>query len=128
LGNAYNALGRYQEAIAFYQQSLEIARDIGNRQVEATSLNNLGNAYNALGRYQEGFAASQQAIEIYQELNLPLDAYPIPNWLKKLVKFSERGKLHLMLCFVGGLVAFPLVLIGEVLLILYRLVVRQIKG
>nr|WP_286167491.1 tetratricopeptide repeat protein [Arthrospira platensis] len=128
LGNAYYSLGRYPEAIAFYQQSLEIAQDIGDRRGEANSLIGLGNAYKALGRYQEGFAASQQAIEIYQELNLPLDAYPIPNWLKKLVKFSERGKLHLMLCFVGGLVAFPLVLIGGVLLILYRLVVRQIKG
>ncbi|WP_279605218.1 tetratricopeptide repeat protein [Aetokthonos hydrillicola] len=31
LGNAYYSLGRYQQAIQFHQQSLNIAREIGDR-------------------------------------------------------------------------------------------------
>ncbi len=34
LGNAYNSLGQYQQAIDFHQQSLEIAWEIGDRQGE----------------------------------------------------------------------------------------------
>jgi tetratricopeptide (TPR) repeat protein len=125
LGNAYNALGRYQEAIAVYEQSLDIKRDIGDRQGEADTLMNLGNSYQKVGRIQEGFAASQQATAIYQDLNLPIDAYPYPNWLKKLAKFAQRGKFHLILCFIGGLVALPFALIGLISVILYRLIRRR---
>ncbi|MHC5614602.1 MAG: tetratricopeptide repeat protein, partial [Nostoc sp.] len=49
LGNAYYLLGQYQRAIEFYQQSLEISREIGDRNGEGKSLGNLGNAYNYLG-------------------------------------------------------------------------------
>ncbi len=45
LGNAYDYLGKYQQAINYHQQSLDIAREVGNRQGEAASLGNLGLAY-----------------------------------------------------------------------------------
>ncbi|AFY83929.1 tetratricopeptide repeat protein [Oscillatoria acuminata] len=125
LGNAYHSLGRYSEAIAFHEQSLEINRQIGNRQGEANSLNNLGSLYQKIGKIKEGFAASQQAQLIYQELGLPLDAYPIPNWMKKIAKFPQRGQFHLILCFMGGVIAlpfFPFALILFVAIILYRLI------
>ncbi|MCC5896760.1 MAG: tetratricopeptide repeat protein [Phormidium sp. BM_Day4_Bin.17] len=122
LGNAYKALGRYPEAIAVHEQALDIKRDIGDRKGEADTLMNLGNSYHKVGRIQEGFATSQQATAIYQDLNLPLDAYPIPNWLKKLAKFAQRGKFHLILCFLGGLMALPFALIGLISVILYRLI------
>jgi tetratricopeptide (TPR) repeat protein len=122
LGNAYHSLGRYSEAIAFHEQSLEIKRQIGDRRGEATSLMALGGLYQKVGKIQEGFAASQQATLIYQELDLPLDAYPYPNWMKNLVKFAQRGKFHLMVCFVGGVFAFPFALVWFIGLILYRLI------
>ena len=68
LGSAYNALGRYQEAIAFDQQSLEIQREIGDRGGEASSLIGLGNAYYFLGSYQEAIAFYQQSLEIFREI------------------------------------------------------------
>ena len=86
---------------------------------------NLANLYHKVGRVQEGFAASQQATAIYQDLNLPLDAYPYPKWLKKLIKFAQRGKFHLILCCLGGLVAFPLAVVWLISLILYRLIRRR---
>ncbi|MCT7983341.1 tetratricopeptide repeat protein [Laspinema sp. A4] len=129
LGAAYNSLGRDTEAITVYKQSLEIQRQIGDRRGEANSLIGLGGLYQKIGRIREGCAASQQGMLIYQELNLSLDAYPIPNWMKRIAKFAQRGNFHLVVCFIGGFVAFPLfivafpfALIGFILLILYRLI------
>jgi tetratricopeptide (TPR) repeat protein len=54
----------YEEAIAVYQQSLEIAREIGDRKSEASSLGNLGFACNLLGQYQRAIDFYQQSLEI----------------------------------------------------------------
>ncbi|HEY9803876.1 MAG TPA: tetratricopeptide repeat protein [Leptolyngbyaceae cyanobacterium] len=68
LGNAYYSLGQYQRAIDFYQQSLEIQREIGDRFGEGNSLGNLGNAYNSLGQYQRAIDFLQQSLEIQREI------------------------------------------------------------
>ncbi|MEH1895396.1 MAG: tetratricopeptide repeat protein, partial [Nostoc sp.] len=76
LGNAYNFLGQYQRAIEFYQQSLEISREIGDspeerlrqRNGEGSSLINLGCAYNSLGQYQQAIEFLQQSLEISREI------------------------------------------------------------
>jgi tetratricopeptide (TPR) repeat protein len=59
---------QYQLAIDFYQQSLEIQREIGDRQDEAASLGNLGNAYESLGEYQRAIDFQQQSLEIRREI------------------------------------------------------------
>lgn len=127
LGNAYHSLGQYQQAIDFYQQWLAIAREIGDRRGEATSLQNLGSLYQLTGRIQEGYAASYQAQQILQELDLPLDAYPLPQWMKSIVKFAQRGKVQLALCFVAGILAFPFALVFIVGLILWRLILSPLR-
>ncbi|YAF95067.1 MAG: tetratricopeptide repeat protein [Nodularia sp. CChRGM 3473] len=68
LGNAYFSLGQYQRAIEFYQQSLAIAREIGDRNGGGCSLNNSGNAYLCLGRYQQAIEFYQQSLEISREI------------------------------------------------------------
>ena len=68
LGNAYNSLGQYERAIAFYQQSLNIAKEIGDIQGESNSLKNLGNAYNYLGQYEKAIAFHQQSLDIAKEI------------------------------------------------------------
>ncbi|WP_148292318.1 tetratricopeptide repeat protein, partial [Planktothrix agardhii] len=68
LGDAYDLLGRYQEAISYHQQSLEIDREIGNRWGVSYSLNGLGNVYNSLGRYQEAISYYEQSLEIRREI------------------------------------------------------------
>jgi tetratricopeptide (TPR) repeat protein len=122
LGNAYQSLGEYQRAIDFHQQSLEITRQIGDRRGEALTLQNLGVAYQKSGRVREGFAASQQAMQILQELDLPLEAMPYPNWLKRTLQFAQRGKGQLVLCFAIGIVAFPFALVGLIGLLSWRIV------
>jgi tetratricopeptide (TPR) repeat protein len=42
LGNCYGSLGQYEKAIAYYQQSLKIKEEIGDRQGVAISLHNIG--------------------------------------------------------------------------------------
>jgi len=64
LGNAYQSLGQYQQAIDLQQQWLEIARAIGDRGGEARSLGSLGNAYQSLGQYQQAIDLQQQSLEI----------------------------------------------------------------
>ena len=74
-----------------------------------------------MGRVKEGFAAGQQAQAIYQELDLPLDAYPFPNWMKKIAKFAQSSNLKFILCIILGIFAFPFALVGITLLTLFRL-------
>ena len=58
----------YQKAIDFYQQSLEIKREIGDRRGEASSLTALGNVYQSLGKYQRAIDFYQQSLEIKREI------------------------------------------------------------
>jgi tetratricopeptide (TPR) repeat protein len=68
LGGTYQSLGEYQRAINFQQQSLEIQRELGNRQGEANSLGNLGGTYQSLGEYQRAIDFQQQSLEIQRKL------------------------------------------------------------
>ncbi len=68
LGNLYRNVGRYRDAIIFYQQFLEIARELKDRKREAVSLGNLGSAYQSLGEYQRAIAFYQQSLEIDREI------------------------------------------------------------
>ncbi len=93
-GNAYNNLGQYPKAVEFYQQSLAIQKDIGERQGEALSLNNLGGAYISLKQYIEYSVIFARAIFIwiiqpngeikFRSVNLPKDTS-----LEELVKTSR---------------------------------------
>jgi tetratricopeptide (TPR) repeat protein len=61
MGNAAQALGQYREAIDYYEQSLQIYREIGDRKGEACSLNNLGNAAKALSQYRAAIAYTRSS-------------------------------------------------------------------
>jgi CHAT domain-containing protein/tetratricopeptide (TPR) repeat protein len=68
LGLAYRALGNYAQAIEYSQQSLAIAREIKNRQVEGMALGNLGIANHSLGNYAQAIEYSQQSLAIAREI------------------------------------------------------------
>ena len=59
---------QYHKAIDCYQQSLEIAREIGIREAEALSLMVLGFAYECLEQYQKAIECQQQFLVIKQEI------------------------------------------------------------
>ena len=49
IGLVYWSLGRYEQALDYYQKALAIAKDIGDREGEGTRLNNIGSVYDNLG-------------------------------------------------------------------------------
>lgn len=66
-----NSLGVYQkeldnneEAIFYYQKSLDMARECGSKRIEAMTLSNMGNAYKDLGLYETALPFHKEAIEI----------------------------------------------------------------
>ena len=68
LGNTYQALRQDQQAFEYHQQSLKIAREIGDCQGEAISLSNLGCACDALGQYQQALEYHQQSLKIAEKI------------------------------------------------------------
>ncbi len=52
----------------FYQQSLAIKREIGDRGGEASSYGNLGTVYYSLGEYQKAIEFYQQSLAITREI------------------------------------------------------------
>jgi len=51
LGSTYCDLKQYQKAIEYYQQVLNVYRELDERTDVASSLTHLGLAYDALGQY-----------------------------------------------------------------------------
>jgi len=64
LGNFLDDQSLHNQAILAFQRSLEISREIGNRNGEAASLNNLGNAYKSLGQHSRAIDFYQQSLEM----------------------------------------------------------------
>jgi tetratricopeptide (TPR) repeat protein len=69
LGNAYHALGNYEQSIDFYQSSLTIVREMGDRQGEGRILGNLGMAYNRLGKYEKAIGLYHQSLNISRKID-----------------------------------------------------------
>ena len=53
----------YDQALLYYHQSMEIAREIGNKHGEGTQIGNIGNVYLRQGQYEE-------AIQYYEQSNI----------------------------------------------------------
>jgi tetratricopeptide (TPR) repeat protein len=68
IGRTLHNSGRYERAIAFFEQSLEIQRQIKDCQGEAVSLSGLGNAYDSLGDYEQAIAFHEQSLEIQRQI------------------------------------------------------------
>ena len=68
LGLSYYRLGQVKLAIAHFEQSLAISREIGDLQDEGNALGNLGNAYRALGENRKAIGYFEQALVIHREI------------------------------------------------------------
>ncbi|WP_242032267.1 tetratricopeptide repeat protein [Aphanizomenon flos-aquae] len=64
----YADTGKIEEAIALYQQSLQITESIGNVQGQAATLNNLAGIYANTGKIEEAIAHCQQSLEITERI------------------------------------------------------------
>jgi tetratricopeptide (TPR) repeat protein len=64
-------IDRFQEALPFWEQSLAIYREIGNREREGTVLVLLSYTYSKLGDYQKALDSAQEGLAIARELQDP---------------------------------------------------------
>ena len=60
--------GRYEEAKRYYEDSLRIAKQIGDKEGEAATYNNLGSLAQDQGRYEEAIEFCLKALEIVYHL------------------------------------------------------------
>jgi len=58
----------YQEALKYYNKSLEIAEQLNNLQGIAANRNNIGLVYHALAQNEEALRSYEEALRIWQEL------------------------------------------------------------
>lgn len=63
-GNVYSSLGDFKQAIVCYQQSLKIAKDVGDKDLEAKASNNLGIVYRSNGDIEKATELYQRTISI----------------------------------------------------------------
>jgi DNA-binding SARP family transcriptional activator/Tfp pilus assembly protein PilF len=68
LGVIFWRIDRPQQALDRYLQALEVARDTGDRTIEARALNNIGLVDEHLGRYEEALGRFGQAAQVAAEV------------------------------------------------------------
>jgi tetratricopeptide (TPR) repeat protein len=71
LGDLHHELGRFDEALACYEQALAIHRDVSDRYMEGATLHSMGRALHALGRHERARACWHEALAILRALGLP---------------------------------------------------------
>jgi len=68
LGLAYHNFGDLRKAIEYYEQTLKIAQEIGNKQLESIVLVNMGLAYDNMRDLRKAITYYEQALKIDQEI------------------------------------------------------------
>ncbi len=68
LGNAYQSLGNFEEAIDYHKKHLAIAKELGQRDGEGAAYGNLGNAYQSLGYFRRAVECHRIRLNIAEEL------------------------------------------------------------
>ncbi|RUQ34528.1 MAG: tetratricopeptide repeat protein [Candidatus Competibacteraceae bacterium] len=68
LGFLYNSLGKQDEALDRYQESLKLTKAIGDRDWEGTTLNNLSQIYQARGDYDITLRYLQESLTLCQAI------------------------------------------------------------
>lgn len=71
LGYIHRHLGRYAEAVACNQRSVELFEELGDRYHQAETLANLGDTYAVAGRADQAEAAWRRAAAMLEELGVP---------------------------------------------------------
>ncbi|MGB3691498.1 MAG: tetratricopeptide repeat protein [Spirulinaceae cyanobacterium] len=67
LGVVCQRLGKYENALTYYQQALAISKELGNRSGEGTTLSNLGLVYQSTGKYEEALTYYQHTDKLVDE-------------------------------------------------------------
>ncbi|MEW5843527.1 MAG: tetratricopeptide repeat protein [Bacteroidota bacterium] len=75
LGNAYSSIGRYDDALNFYQTSLKLCNEINDKPNIAIWYDNIGLVYTAKKQYKEALSYYWKANKLYREVNNTINYY-----------------------------------------------------
>ncbi|MFD0315632.1 AfsR/SARP family transcriptional regulator [Streptomyces flavalbus] len=68
LGDAYQRLGRYDDAVTCLEEAMTVLRTSGNRWVEGVALDFLGTVRHRLDRHDDAIIAYRQALEAHRDV------------------------------------------------------------
>ena len=68
MGTVYQIQGKLKEAFEHHQQALNIDREIGNKEGEASDLCNIGIAYRYQGKLKEALNKFKESLRIFKTL------------------------------------------------------------
>jgi len=113
IGIVYRIQGKLTEALKFFQQALEIHREIDDKEGETIALDNIGNVYQIQGKLTEALKFFQQALDICRKIGYKkgkanaLDnigiVYGIQNKLTEALKFFQQAlEIYLEIGDKGG--------------------------
>lgn len=68
VGNAYFYLQNFDLAREFHEMELELARSMGDSELEANALGNLGNTMRSLCLFDEATDMCRQQLQVWKEL------------------------------------------------------------
>ena len=92
LGNAFEDLANYPQALTYYEQARALAHKIGDRAGEGRTLSNLGNAYANLGEARRAIGYDEQQLAITREIE---DRRGEGNALGNLgIAYAELGEVR----------------------------------
>ncbi len=94
LGQVYEILGLYEQALASYKQSAEIFSKLGERDNQSGAFSGVGIVYLRIGRYYQAIAAFQQALKILPQAPVALNglglAYTYLGQYDKALNFHQQ--------------------------------------
>jgi len=97
LGVYYKVQGKIEDAENLYHESLEIKRQLGDKQGIAYSLINLGIIYEDQGKYEDAEKLIQESLEIQRQLGdkkgIAASLYNLGNLYKGQGKYEDAEKL-----------------------------------
>ncbi len=67
-GLVHDSSGELEDALEFYQHSLAISQELGNRKGEGATLSNISGVYQARGEYDTALKYLEQSLDIYREV------------------------------------------------------------
>lgn len=105
LGNTYERLGRFVDAVDHLQRAIAIQTNLGDRDGESRVLGNLGIVLSRSGRYTEAIALYEQALVIHREVgeraaeglalsNIGIAHMRIGNYTEALQYYEQALVIH----------------------------------
>jgi CHAT domain-containing protein/Tfp pilus assembly protein PilF len=99
IGDSMQKLGQDEEALDYFEQSLEIAKEIGNKEGKMKALDNIGDSMQKLGHDEEALDYFEQCLEIAKEIGKEKVAdnvrkmETLNNIGEELLKLGKYGKV-----------------------------------